>query len=56
MLDNFIIREIDIIIGLCINCFVYMYKNVVYYYKILIFVNNVCLRIKIIFICKSFLK
>lgn len=56
MLDNLITRETDTTTGLCINCSVYTHKNVVYYYKTSIFVNNVCPRIKIILIRKSLLK
>lgn len=52
MLDNLITRETDTTTGLGINCSVYTHKNVVYYYKTSIFVNNVCQRIKIILIRK----
>lgn len=52
MLDNLITRETNTTTGLCINCSVYTHKNVVYYYKTSIFVNNVCQRIKIILIRK----
>lgn len=56
MLDNLITRETNTTTGLCINCSVYTHKDVVYYYKTSIFVNNVCPRIKIILIRKSLLK